>query len=139
MDRRCEPPGAPRSGGYHRRRPGHAGPDRDERLRRDPGRRRRRAGGIRRGAGGGGAAGGGGGGGGGNAGAARIEARSGVGEFILDFSGTPRGTTELEVHGGVGRVLLTVPFGLGVRVRASKGLTKSPRLRGVQAGGGDEG
>src|SRR3972149_1779235 len=103
-------------------------------ARRGPGRRRGPAGGIRRR-----------GGVGrlealrrGSAGAARIEARSGVGEFILDFSGTPRGTTELEVHGGVGRVLLTVPSGLGVRVRASKGLTKSLRLEGFKRVGDDE-
>jgi hypothetical protein len=71
------------------------------------------------------------------AGASRIEARSGIGEFVLDFSSAAQGTGELEVHAGVGRVLLLVPGNLGVRVRAGGGL-KHLRLQGFTQQGDEE-
>lgn len=58
----------------------------------------------------------------GNAHVKTIEARAGVGDFVLDFSGTGSGTTDVNVRGGVGRVTLTIPRDVGVRIRVRRGL-----------------
>lgn len=62
--------------------------------------------------------------------AGRIEARSGVGELHLDFGGAAEGVTHVEVSGGVGKIRITVPDGVGVRLLARRGLTSRLRLPG---------
>lgn len=70
--------------------------------------------------------------------ARRIEARAGVGEFRLDFAGVARGQTEVDLSGGVGRIVVTVPSGVGVRVIARSGLTSRLNLAGFTARGQNE-
>jgi len=74
----------------------------------------------------------------GNAHARRIEARAGVGEFHLDFAGSAEGVTQVEVQGGVGKILVTVPEGLGVRVFARSGMTSRLNLAGFTPHGDNE-
>lgn len=70
--------------------------------------------------------------------ARRIEARSGVGEFVLDFGGAAQGVTEVDVSGGVGKISIIVPDGVGVRLFARGGLTSRLNLAGfTQRGGGE--
>lgn len=70
--------------------------------------------------------------------ARKIEARAGVGEFQLDFSGPGRDLTEVEISGGVGRIVVMVPEGAGVRVRARSGVTSRLALPGFTERGDDE-
>lgn len=70
--------------------------------------------------------------------ARRIAARAGVGEFRLDFAGAAPGQTDVELNGGVGRIVLTVPDGVGVRVIARGGLTSRLNLTGFASRGRDE-
>ena len=70
--------------------------------------------------------------------ARKIEAHAGVGEFQLDFSGPGRDLTEVEIDGGVGRMIVTVPDGVGVRVRARSGVTSRLTLPGFTQRGDDE-
>ena len=74
----------------------------------------------------------------GSAHARRIEARAGVGEFHLDFAGSAEGVTQVEVQGGVGKILVTVPEGLGVRVFARSGMTSRLNLAGFTPHGDNE-
>jgi hypothetical protein len=60
----------------------------------------------------------------GNAGAEEMEVRAGVGEFHLDFSGEGHSTIRVEVRGGVGRMELVIPDGLGVRIKARGGVSR---------------
>jgi predicted membrane protein len=49
-----------------------------------------------------------------------LDIRGGVGEAIVTLPGHGRFTTE--IHGGVGKVTVQVPAGLGVRIVATGGL-----------------
>jgi hypothetical protein len=60
-----------------------------------------------------------------------------VGEFHLDFSGEGRSTTRVEVRGGVGRMELVIPDGLGVRIKARGGVSRL-RLVGFKQVSDDE-
>jgi hypothetical protein len=67
-----------------------------------------------------------------------VEARAGVGAFQLDFTGPGRDLTEVEINGGVGQVLVTVPQDAGVRVRGRGGVTGRLTLPGFTQRGEDE-
>lgn len=68
----------------------------------------------------------------GNLNAARMRVEGGVGEVSLDFTGTRRSSTEVEITMGLGSLVLRVPRGVGMRVEKggllatfdSQGLTK---------------
>ena len=66
-----------------------------------------------------------------------VEVRAGVGEFVLDFTGAARGTTQLDVRGGVGRMLIIAP-GMGVRLRVSRGATRRLIVPGFRQVSDDE-
>jgi len=52
----------------------------------------------------------------GNANAERIVFKGGVGDIVLDFGGTWRGDTQVEVSMGVGSLTLHLPRNIGVRI-----------------------
>lgn len=52
----------------------------------------------------------------GNANADRIVFKGGVGDIVLDFSGTWRGDTQVEVAMGMGSLTLHLPRGVGIRI-----------------------
>jgi hypothetical protein len=53
----------------------------------------------------------------GNLNARQLELSGGVGEVLLDFTGSWRGDLNAQVHMGLGSLTLRVPKGLGVRVQ----------------------
>jgi len=67
-----------------------------------------------------------------------IEVRAGVGEAHLDFTGPGRDLTEVEINGGVGQIVVTVPPDVGVRVRGRGGVTGRLALPGFTQRGEDE-
>jgi hypothetical protein len=74
----------------------------------------------------------------GHARARAIDVRAGVGEVRLDFTGPGREMTEVEINGGVGQIIMTVPQDVGVRVRGRGGVPGRLTLPGFTQRDGDE-